>query len=77
MEKKKKAIMVTKAVAWTNGKPTKYQSTMEYPLNEKRTIRILGDPQPSEDKAVDSLIVEHANWKEAMSAFDECMERMA
>ena len=76
METNKKAIIVTKAVAWNGDKVTKYQSALEYPLNDKRIIRISGDPKPSEEKAIDSLIEEHANWKEAFVAFDECMGRM-
>lgn len=65
----KKAVLITKPVAWSGDAPTKYQSMLEYYVNEKRAIRILGDPKATKDAALDDLSKEFLLWEEAMLAF--------
>ena len=70
---KTKAVSMTKAVAWSNDKPTKYQSFLDYP-SEIRTVRLLGDPAPSKEKAIANLVKEVNLWKEAIDAFQKLIE---
>lgn len=65
----KKAVLTTKAVAWHEDKPTKYQSALEYQVTGKRIIRISGDPKPTQDAALESLCNERMLWEESMEAF--------
>ena len=53
--------------------PTKYQAQLEYVISEDRTIRLLGDPKPTMDAAMDSLCTEVMVWEEAMNAFKEAI----
>ena len=70
---KTKATSMTKAVAWSNDKPTKYQSFLDYP-SKIRTIRLLGDPAPTKERAIANLIKEVNLWKGAIDAFQELIE---
>jgi len=71
---KKKASLLTKEVAWSDGKPTLYQAQLEYVLSEERTIRLLSDPMRTVEEAMDDLCVEVMNWEEAMNAFKEAIK---
>ena len=70
---KTKATLTTEAVTWSNDKPTKYQSFLDYP-SEIRTVRLLGDPAPSKEKAIANLIKEINLWKKAIDAFQKLIE---
>ena len=72
---KKKATLTTKAVAWNNDIPTKYQSILEFPVSENRTIRLMGDPKPTMDDSFSSLCEEVNIWEEAMAAFLETIRK--
>lgn len=65
----RKAALVTRPVAWCSETPTKYQSFLEFRADEKRTIRICGDPKPTEEDALESLTSERLLWEEAIYAF--------
>lgn len=64
-----KAQLETRPVAWAGNSPTKYQSSLSYQVTEKRTIRILGDPMSTEEKAIEALCKELVLWEQAMAAF--------
>lgn len=68
-ESRKKAVLTTKAVAWHEDKPTKYQSALECQVTDKRIIRISGDPMPTEEDALEELCKERVLWEEAMIEF--------
>lgn len=65
----KKATISTIVVSWAGDKPLKYQSSLEYQVSNNRTIRILGDPMSTKEKAEASLRAEFNKWNEAMTAF--------
>lgn len=66
---KKPANLITKPVAWTGDKPTKYQSFLEYPLTEERAIRVFSIPKPTEKEAYEDLRCELQQWEFAIKAF--------
>lgn len=70
-----KTTVVTNEVAWSDGKPTKYQSVAAYHTDSGRTMRILGDPMPDPDKAEDSLCEELELWHDAVQAMIKEFEK--
>ena len=48
---------------------------LEFPVSEKRTIRIMGDPKPTMDDSFSSLCEEVNIWEEAMAAFLETIRK--
>lgn len=65
----KKTNLTTDAVAWSNDKPTMYQTRLSHRLKNGRTISIYGDPARSKEQAKWSAINELSAWKEAIEAF--------
>lgn len=70
---KKKANLLVKEVAWSDGKPTMYQAHVEYVLPEGRTLRLFGSPKPNMEDTMEDLTIEVSNWEEAMHAFKEAV----
>lgn len=70
---KKKATLMINPVTWTNNIPLKFQASVEYPVNEERTIRIIGSPEPTKSKALNSLFNEESLWEKAMQSFREVL----
>lgn len=54
-------------VAWSSNKVLKYRAHAEYFLakNRKRILTIYGNPQSSEQLALDSLEIECIKWRDA------------
>ena len=71
----KKATLSTVPVAWHDGAPIKYQSTLSYPITKERTIRILSSPEPTEELALDDLYNELNLWRAAVKAFDDLINK--
>ena len=70
-KKEKKAELATNPVAWVDGKPIKYQSSLSYQVSEERIIRLIGDPMSTEKKALESLQSEVTLWNEAVESFNK------
>lgn len=67
----RKSTIETRPVAWANDVITKYQSSVSCPVGDDRTLRILGDPKPTEEAAMSSLMSEFATWKVAIVSMNE------
>ena len=59
----------TKEVAWAGNTPIKYQSSIECKIGD-RTIRLLGEPESTEEKSLDSLSLEISTWTDALRIFN-------
>lgn len=71
-----KVKLTTKEVAWSGNKTTKYQTMFEYTASNNRIIRLIGDPQSSEEKAMDSALNEVMLWDDAVKEFRKFIKAM-
>lgn len=71
---KKQATLTIKPVAWSGEKPTKYQAYTEYPVSDKRVLRVLSSPKSTEEDAVRDLYHETKLWTDALKAFNKLFQ---
>lgn len=64
-----RAKLTAKEVAWHDNKPLMYQYSLEVKINEDRSIRIIGNPRPTQELAREALEDEYDSWTLAMQAF--------
>lgn len=72
---KEKVKITTNPVAWSDKKVTKYQSVAEYQASKNRSIRIIGEPMPTKEKAFDSMLIELDLWGMAIGEINNFISK--
>ena len=69
-QEKKTTIIRTLPVTWVGDQVTAFQTSAERQFDNGRTVRILGDPQSTVEKAEDSFFYELELWRTLITEAD-------
>lgn len=72
---RQKVTIEIREVAWSGGTVTMYQGFASWIVNRDRTIQILGDPAPSQAKALANLRTEFDLWNTFVELTKEALPK--